>query len=173
MGAVVLFMVGRGPLAMRGGLCDFPGVEGGDKPKKPEGADPEEAPRERYGESYLAMDAMQKKAHPVPSPKRQVSKGGNKWLLLLVLVVAVFYFQGARITAWLEREPSTARILKTIRGYLRPADEKAGPPLTPLDSGVGAAGGETTFASGQGFGTVTPDDGSDSFRVVVPGNESN
>ena len=154
-------------LALGPGLCDVPAVEGGNKREEPE-----ESPRERYGESYLAMDAMQKKAHPVVPRRRPVSKGGNKWLLFLLLVLALFYFQGARMMAWLEREPSTARILKTIRGHLRPADEKAGPPLTPLD-GVGATGGETTFASGQGFGTVTPDDGSDSFRVVVPANESN
>jgi hypothetical protein len=33
------------------------------------------------------------------------------------------------------------------------------------------AGGEMTFSSGQGFGTVAPDDGSDKFRVVVPPEE--
>jgi len=102
-----------------------------------------------------------------------MSGGGSKWLLLVIVVLAVFYFQGGRIMAWLEKEPFTARILNSIRESLRPADEKAGPGLTPLKGDAGATGGGTTFASGQGFGTVTRDDGSDSFRVVAPPGESN
>lgn len=160
---------------MKEAVCDFSGVEDGKKPEVPGNSapNPEDAPRERYGDSYLAMDAMQKKAHPLPPPRRHVSKGGNKWVLLLLIVVGVFYFQGARIMAWLEAQPFSARILNSIRENLRPADEKAGPGMTPLKDGVGAAGGETTFASGQGFGAVSPDDGSNSFRVVVPPDESN
>lgn len=86
----------------------------------------------------------------------------------MLIALAVFYFQGARIMSWIKQQPFMTRILETVREHLRPADEKAGPPLTPLTNGAGATGGETTFASGQGFGTMSPDDGSDSFRVVVP-----
>ncbi len=155
-------------------VCEFPGVEG-KKPEVPGDSVPEsqDPPKERYGESYLAMDAQQKKAHPMAPARRSVSKGGNKLLLLFVVVMALLYFQGGRLMAWLERQPTSARILKVIRENLRPADEKAGPPLEPLNTGTGATGGETTFASGQGFGTVSPDDGGQSFRVVVPPNETN
>lgn len=122
-----------------------------------------ERPKERYGESYLAMNAAQKRAAPaLPIPRRPKGRGGI--VLVFILVTAgLAYLQRARVLPWLEQHSHTGPLLEKIREHFGSREERGGDILK-------AAGGETTVL-GQGSGTVTPDDGSDTFRVI-PSPES-
>lgn len=138
---------------------------------------PEKA-HEHYGDSYLAMDAANRKRlpqHPVRRKRAGWFIGRLKELcLLLVVLSVVVYFQRARILPWLAQFPPAAPLYQFIQKTF-PVEERSemrelatNADLVENDAGASTAGGETTFVSGQGFGTVSADDGSDSFRVVLP-----
>jgi hypothetical protein len=123
-------------------------------------------PKEQYGTSYLAMEAAHQKPLTAKKMRRRSLAGIKEILLVLLLLGGVAYFQRARILPWLEQYPQLASLMGSIRTILPQEPAKKGP--VSVGGEARPAGGETTFSSGQGGGTVTPDDGSDSFRVVVP-----
>jgi hypothetical protein len=127
-----------------------------------------EKPKERYGASYLAMQSAQQ-APVAVRPIRRRSGSRLKVILLLLLIAGLAaYHQRARLVPWLEQNPRTAPLVLVIREKLGLEPEAKMRSLADVPDGAKPVGGETTFSSGQGYGTVTPDDGSDSFRVVVP-----
>ena len=140
---------------------------------------PEKAP-ERYGGSYLALDGASKKRLPQPPVRRKsgawlASRLKELVLLVVILGVAAYFFRG-RLEPVLAGNPYTVPLYKFLQEKF-PETKKE--PLKGLSTSADMpdnatpmpAGGEVTFSSGQGFGTVSPDDGSDSFRVVVPPEE--
>lgn len=135
--------------------------------EKSNGSEGDKTAPERFGASYLAMDAAQKKGSSVPAAKRGRKSGRGKRVFFFVLAAGgIFYFQREKLLPLLAENTLTGPAYKALVGRFFPAsDDPAGLPLTPLPAGTG---GTTTFASGQGFGAVSPDDGSASFRVVVP-----
>lgn len=131
-----------------------------------------EKPKERYAASYLAMDAAHQKPVAVPRARRRSGGWIKVALLLLLIGGAVAYFQRAHLIPWLEQNPQTAVVLQAVREKLGLAGERESDGPSSVGNGALPTGGETTFTSGQGFGTVAPDDGSDTFRVVVPPGET-
>jgi multidrug efflux pump subunit AcrA (membrane-fusion protein) len=140
-------------------------------------SDPEKSP-ERYGSSYLAMEAANRKGLPqVPVRRRRgawLKSRLKELVLLLVILGAAAYFFRARLVPVLAENPTTLPIAQFIEAKF-PVQTKndAVPGLTtsadlPETALPQPTGGDVTFSSGQGFGTVSADDGSDSFRVVVP-----
>lgn len=140
---------------------------------------PEKAP-ERYSDSYLAIEAANKKALPqLPVRRRSgawlASRLKELLLLIVVLGVAGYFFRG-RLLPLLAGNSVTLPIVQFIEAKF---PEKQKDQIQGLSTSADVAGsnfpvptgGEVTFSSGQGFGTVTADDGSDSFRVVVPPEE--
>lgn len=134
-----------------------------------------EKPKERYSGSYLAIDSANKKNLPQAAIKRGKSYSRLKELVLLLVIAGVVaYWQRGRILPWLAENPRTAPLLQALNLRIEPKKKQEKYLTTSADgaSPEGAtakpAGGEATFSSGQGYGTVTADDGSDSFRVVVP-----
>jgi len=124
-----------------------------------------EKPKERYGASYLAMEAAQQKPKASQPVRRRSGSGSKVVLLLLVIAGLAAYHQRARLIPWLEQNPRTSPFVLAIREKLGLEKKRS---LADTPESESPAGGETTFSSGQGYGTVTPDDGSDSFRVVLP-----
>jgi len=148
-------------------------VEGGQESQSPK------AP-ERYSDSYLAMEGAQKKGLPRPKARRRwglwlASRLKELLLLLVILAVAGYIFR-ARLLPVLAGNSVTLPVAQFIEAKF--PVQKANP-IQGLSTTADVAdssqplptGGEVTFSSGQGFGTVTADDGSDSFRVVVPPEE--
>jgi hypothetical protein len=122
-----------------------------------------EKPKERYSESYLAMNAAQTQPAPVRTVK---GRSRGKWrvaLLVILIGCGVAYLQRALLLRWLEQNRQTAPIVEKIRESFGISAEQDG-----MLGGSAPDGDQRTFSSGQGFGVVTPDDGSDTFRVVAP-----
>jgi len=123
--------------------------------------------KECYSASYLAMDARQRQPSNVPSQVRR-PRGRVRLLFLLLILGTLAYVQRARIFSWMESVPGGATLVQEIRSRWAPEDSGGLPGVAGSWNATG-----TTFSSGQGFGTVMPDDGADTFRVVpAPQEES-
>jgi hypothetical protein len=129
---------------------------------------PPEKQKETYSASYLAMEAAQRKTQ-TPEPVRRRSPSRIKKVLLVCLIAGVLaYSLRARLVSWMEGIPTMAPLVESLREKWTSWETN----FSAMRDEGKPGGGETSFSMGQGFGTVPPDDGSDSYRVVVPPEET-
>lgn len=142
-----------------------------ESPGKPIGAgrgkaQPAAEGRENYTASYIAAGDSRAKEAVTKIP----SRNWGKWLLLLLLGggIAVYAWRDT-LVPWLRKNPVTGSLVAKVEKQMGSGKfPKGGLSKGVQNDPLPATGGDVTFSSGKGFGTAVPDDGSDSFRVVLP-----
>jgi hypothetical protein len=120
------------------------------------GDKPEPRPESSYTSSYLAY---QREHAPAERPKRKRRwQGPGKGLVVWILAAVALYYFRQPVVGFLEKFLGRG-VMEAFGGAVGWKDEETGQ-LRP-------SGGVTTFSDG-GTVTVSPDDGSDRYRVVVP-----